>query len=88
MCHQPHELRGVRARGRREELRDDVAGDHDVVTERLRLPREDIRPVIDEALKQAGVRLSQIGCVAVHNTPGLVGALLVGGASYAATGRP
>jgi N6-L-threonylcarbamoyladenine synthase len=35
-------------------------------------------PVIDEALKQAGVRLDQIGCVAVHNTPGLVGALLVG----------
>src|SRR5713101_1827335 len=35
-------------------------------------------PVIDEALKQAGVRLEQIGCVAVHNTPGLVGALLVG----------
>lgn len=35
-------------------------------------------PVIDEALQQAGVRLDQIGCVAVHNTPGLVGALLVG----------
>src|SRR5438034_46272 len=35
-------------------------------------------PVIDEALKQAGVRLKQIGCIAVHNTPGLVGALLVG----------
>jgi N6-L-threonylcarbamoyladenine synthase len=35
-------------------------------------------PVIDEALKQAGVTLDQIGCVAVHNTPGLVGALLVG----------
>src|SRR5438132_8484288 len=35
-------------------------------------------PVIDEALKQAGVRPEQIGCVAVHNTPGLVGALLVG----------
>src|SRR5262249_51154794 len=35
-------------------------------------------PVIDEALRQAGVRLDQIGCVAVHNTPGLVGALLVG----------
>lgn len=37
-----------------------------------------ILPVIDEALKQAGVTLSQIGCVAVHNTPGLVGALLIG----------
>src|SRR5947199_5630655 len=35
-------------------------------------------PVIDEALKQANVRLDQIGCIAVHNTPGLVGALLVG----------
>jgi N6-L-threonylcarbamoyladenine synthase len=35
-------------------------------------------PVIDEALKQAGVRLDQIGCIAVHYTPGLVGALLVG----------
>src|ERR671926_112683 len=35
-------------------------------------------PVIDEALRQAGVRLDQIGCVAVLNTPGLVGALLVG----------
>src|SRR5258708_40112439 len=39
-------------------------------------------PVIDEALRQAGVRLDQIGCVAVHNTPGLVGALL-GGVSAA-----
>src|SRR5262245_6897773 len=35
-------------------------------------------PVIDEALRQANVRLDQIGCVAVHHTPGLVGALLVG----------
>jgi N6-L-threonylcarbamoyladenine synthase len=35
-------------------------------------------PVVDEALKQAGISLEQIGCVAVHNTPGLVGALLVG----------
>jgi len=35
-------------------------------------------PVIDEALRQAGVRLNQIGGIAVHNTPGLVGALLVG----------
>jgi N6-L-threonylcarbamoyladenine synthase len=35
-------------------------------------------PVIDEALRQADVRLDQIGCVAVHNTPGLVGALLIG----------
>ena len=35
-------------------------------------------PVIDEALRQASVRLDDIGCIAVHNTPGLVGALLVG----------
>jgi N6-L-threonylcarbamoyladenine synthase len=35
-------------------------------------------PVIDEALRQAKIRLDQIGCVAVLNTPGLVGALLVG----------
>src|ERR1700694_5414173 len=35
-------------------------------------------PVIDEALCQAGVSLKQIGCIAVHHTPGLVGALLVG----------
>src|SRR5262245_44822284 len=35
-------------------------------------------PTIDEALRRANVRLDQIGCVAVLNTPGLVGALLVG----------
>src|SRR5947199_9080220 len=35
-------------------------------------------PVIDDALRTAGVRLDQIGAVAVHHTPGLVGALLVG----------
>jgi N6-L-threonylcarbamoyladenine synthase len=35
-------------------------------------------PVIDEALQRAGIRLEQIGCIAVLNTPGLVGALLVG----------
>jgi N6-L-threonylcarbamoyladenine synthase len=35
-------------------------------------------PVIDQALRQAGVTLRDIGCVAVHNTPGLVGALLIG----------
>jgi N6-L-threonylcarbamoyladenine synthase len=35
-------------------------------------------PVMDEALRRAGIRLQQIGCVAVLNTPGLVGALLVG----------
>jgi N6-L-threonylcarbamoyladenine synthase len=35
-------------------------------------------PVIDEALHQAQVELADIGCIAVHNTPGLVGSLLVG----------
>ncbi len=35
-------------------------------------------PVVDEALARANVSLKDIGCVAVHNTPGLVGALLVG----------
>jgi N6-L-threonylcarbamoyladenine synthase len=35
-------------------------------------------PVIDETLKQANVQLDEIGCIAVHYTPGLVGALLVG----------
>ena len=35
-------------------------------------------PVIDDALSNAGVRLDQIGCIAVHHMPGLVGALLVG----------
>lgn len=35
-------------------------------------------PVIDEAVRQAGISLSDVNCVAVHNTPGLVGALLVG----------
>jgi N6-L-threonylcarbamoyladenine synthase len=35
-------------------------------------------PVIDEALRRAFLRIDQIGCVAVLNSPGLVGALLVG----------
>jgi N6-L-threonylcarbamoyladenine synthase len=35
-------------------------------------------PVVDEALRRANVTLRQVGCVAVLNTPGLVGALLVG----------
>ena len=35
-------------------------------------------PVIDEALTRARITLRDVGCVAVHNTPGLVGALLVG----------
>src|SRR5438552_18455695 len=35
-------------------------------------------PVIDEALRTAGVALADIDCIAVHHTPGLIGALLVG----------
>ena len=35
-------------------------------------------PVIDEALARAEITLAGVGCVAVHHTPGLVGALLVG----------
>src|SRR5262249_40869416 len=35
-------------------------------------------PVLDEALRRAGLTLADVGCVAVMNTPGLVGALLVG----------
>lgn len=35
-------------------------------------------PVIDEALTRAGLKVSDVDCLAVHNTPGLVGALLVG----------
>ncbi len=37
-----------------------------------------ILPVVDEALRRANVGIRDIGCIAVHNTPGLVGALLVG----------
>jgi len=35
-------------------------------------------PVLHEALGQAKITLQDIGCIAVLNTPGLVGALLVG----------
>src|SRR5207245_7936394 len=35
-------------------------------------------PGKDEALLRAGIELKEIGCIAVHHTPGLVGALLVG----------
>lgn len=43
-----------------------------------RAHQRNLLPVIDEALTRAGVTLAEIGCIAVHNTPGLVGALLVG----------
>src|SRR5262245_36935505 len=35
-------------------------------------------PVIDEALRTAEIALKDIGCVAVLNSPGLVGSLLIG----------
>src|SRR3712207_3590747 len=35
-------------------------------------------PVVDQALNRAGITLEQVGCVVVLNSPGLVGALLVG----------
>jgi N6-L-threonylcarbamoyladenine synthase len=52
---------------------------HGVVPEiAARAHLRNLLPVIDQALRQANVSLQDIGCVAVHNTPGLVGALLVG----------
>ena len=39
---------------------------------------ERLLPTVAEALRQATLKLDDIGCVAVLNTPGLVGALLVG----------
>ena len=39
---------------------------------------ESIQPMIDEALRAAGVSLHQLDAIAVTNRPGLVGALLVG----------
>jgi N6-L-threonylcarbamoyladenine synthase len=43
-----------------------------------RAHQRQLLPVIDEALNRAGITIRDIGAVAVHNTPGLVGALLVG----------
>lgn len=43
-----------------------------------RAHQQRLLPVLDEALTRSGIKLSEIGCIAVHNTPGLVGALLVG----------
>ena len=39
---------------------------------------ERLLPLLDTALRQAGVTLGQIDCIAVHHSPGLIGALLVG----------
>ena len=53
---------------------------------------ERILPVIDEALKQAGVQLADLAAIAVATTPGLAGSLLVGltaaKALCLATGKP
>ena len=35
-------------------------------------------PVIEEALKRAKITLQEVNAIAVHNSPGLVGALLIG----------
>src|SRR5262249_26471081 len=35
-------------------------------------------PVIDETLRQANLKLQQVNCLVVLNTPGLVGSLLIG----------
>ena len=52
---------------------------HGVVPEiAARAHLRNLLPVVDQALKQANVTLVDIGCIAVHNTPGLVGALLIG----------
>src|SRR5262249_17217180 len=62
--------------GSQTELHSRFGGVVPEVAARAHLQR--LLPVIDEALRTAGVPLKEIGCIAVHNTPGLVGALLVG----------
>ena len=53
---------------------------------------ERVLPVVDETLRQAGVSLADIDAIAVANTPGLAGSLLVGlcaaKALAVATGKP
>ena len=39
---------------------------------------QNIVPVVDEAIKQAGIRLDQIDAIAFTQAPGLIGSLLVG----------
>ncbi|HHT9120079.1 MAG TPA: tRNA (adenosine(37)-N6)-threonylcarbamoyltransferase complex transferase subunit TsaD [Candidatus Hypogeohydataceae bacterium YC41] len=39
---------------------------------------ESLLPILDEALKGAGVTLKDLDAIAVTNTPGLIGALLIG----------
>ena len=53
---------------------------------------ERILPTIDEALRRANIKLEEVDAIAVANTPGLAGSLLVGvvaaKALAAATGKP
>jgi N6-L-threonylcarbamoyladenine synthase len=52
---------------------------HGVVPEiAARAHLRNLLPVIDQTLRQANIKLADVGCIAVHNTPGLVGALLIG----------
>lgn len=52
---------------------------HGVVPEiAARAHLRNLLPVIDQALREAKIALNDVGCIAVHNTPGLVGALLIG----------
>ncbi len=52
---------------------------HGVVPEiAARAHVERILPVIDEAIRQAGIELEELDAIAVANTPGLAGSLLVG----------
>ena len=52
---------------------------HGVVPEiAARAHLRNLLPVIDQSLRQADITLRDVGCIAVHNTPGLVGALLIG----------
>lgn len=58
------------------ELHRDYGGVVPEIASRAHVRR--VLPVIDEALKEAGLKLSDIGAVAVATQPGLVGSLLVG----------
>lgn len=58
------------------ELHRDFGGVVPEIASRAHVRR--IIPVIDEALKQAGLKLEEIGAIAVATQPGLVGSLLVG----------
>ena len=58
------------------ELHRDYGGVVPEIASRAHVRR--VLPVIDEALKEAGLELSDIGAVAVATQPGLVGSLLVG----------